>query len=228
MITDGKKQFFFTVKAHVLRLIYILFILSFFMPYATVTGCSSKKVTDFTGLDMVMYTEGIIYIVPVAIFLFFLVSSFIKIKADRFLHLEAFMFNWKALMASLAGVILIVVPQLQFLFDDFEPRAGLITAVLCCLAAFTDSMGNTIMYIKKYKDESGFRITGSGDYPRTWYGVNWIIIVCALAVVPYYFIENINDISIAFILLFFMTIPFVMSQVIVLAALVKNEPWSVK
>lgn len=228
MTAADKKQLISKVKAHVLRITYILFIISFFMPYATVTGCTSKKVTDFTGIDMIMHNEGLIYIVPVIIFIIFLTASFIKLKTDRSLSLQAFMFSWKAVLTGIAGIIIGVYPQLQFLFDEFEPRAGLFIAVFCCLAVYSYSMVKTVLLVRILKKGPGIKLTPGEGCSRLWYAANWIIIACGVAMVPYYIIMNIDSIEIAFILLFAMTLPFILSQIIVLTALVKNEPWSIR
>src|SRR5271157_738583 len=142
--TKGKiMKLIMSLKPHLMRLLCLAFILSFLLPYVDVRGCSDKKMQYFHGYELILKGYGgIIYLLPICIFAFTLMASFMKKSPLQ--SLNAFGAGLKALGAGLSGLIILFMPPLQFLFDEVSYRIGYILGLACAAAVFAEGVGISI------------------------------------------------------------------------------------
>lgn len=104
------------------RTLLFLSILCFLLPFVSVKSCNSHTVTNYTGLELLLCSGGWVYAVSIGLSLFLLAMTFVRVTfppvVTGFFHAGA------SVLSALAFTIIVLYPELQFLFDDVVPRAG--------------------------------------------------------------------------------------------------------
>jgi hypothetical protein len=216
------------VRPHAMRALYLVFILSFLLPYVEVTGCSTKIITTYRGYQLISKEPGIVvlYLISICIFMAFFVFSFYKKEAST--ALNAFAAAWRAIMAAVAGFIVGNLPGIQFLFDDVLMLIGQFLGLVCAAAVFIDGMAiavrNYSVLLKNRDAGAGAGQTHAKALARLHAGV----IIFSLALVPAYAIRMLDEIGDALLLFMLLSLPFVLSQCIVLEGVQRGEAWTRK
>jgi hypothetical protein len=210
------------LRPHMLRLLYLGFILTFLLPYVDVRGCSTKKVQLFHGYDLLVNDQGAFYCVTIGIFAAFFIFSFINGRYSK--SIKAFASGWRSLGAGFSSLVVLFMPRLQFLFDEVTYKTGLFLGLACAVVAFFDGC---IVSIKGFVELRRSRPPGSqeGIFPALLRYHNAVIILSVL-VVPVYFFLMRKDIVLAVLIFFLLSVPFVISQYLVLEGVRRGEKWT--
>lgn len=108
------------------RVFPLLSLLAFFFPFATVKGCNSDRVEEYTGFELLgrSGSEALFLVIFLALLLFGL--SFLRPRATAIGRGIAQAF--KALLCALAGFLVLAGTGLMFMFDKVEEKTGLLLA----------------------------------------------------------------------------------------------------
>ena len=210
-------------RPSILRIVYLAFILSFLLPFVTVRGCKSQQVKLYNGYELIIdaHGGGWVYLVPICIFAAYFIISFIIKNYSK--GLKAFGASWGALGAGLSGLVLFYYSQLQFLFDTVSFRIGFYLAVLCAAAVFAYGIavslkGFSALRKDRQPEQPGARSSALVQYH---YG----IAVFSLLLVPVYFFQMRYSVVMAFCIFVFLSLPFILSQLIVVESVRQGEGW---
>jgi len=212
------------VRPHAIRALYLVFILSFLLPYVEVTGCTTKIITTHHGYHLIRGHPAVFYLFSIGIFIVFFVFSFYKKEST--VALKAFAAGWRAMTAAISGFIIGFLPGIQFLFDDVLMLIGQFLSLVCAAAVFIDGM---VIAVRDYSVLRKNREDGAGageTNAKTLVRIHTAIIIFSLALVPAYVIQMLNEIGIALLLFMFLSMPFVLSQCIVLEGVRRGERWT--
>jgi hypothetical protein len=211
------------LRPHVLRLLYLAFILSFLLPYTDVRGCVDKKMHSYHGYDLIFKGYGgIIYVLPLCIFALFFILSFRKKKFST--SFRAFGASWKALGAGFSGLVVWFMPRLQFLFDEVFYQPGYALGLICTAGAFVEGV---IISIKDFNALRNGRPTVIPDgYSPALMRYHYGISIFSLLLVPAYFFLMHKDVVFAVLIFLFLSLPFVLSQQIVVEGVRRGERWT--
>jgi hypothetical protein len=213
-----------TVRPHAIRALYLVFILSFLLPYVEVTGCSTNIISTYRGYQLIRGNPAIFYLFSIGIFITFFIFSFYKKGAS--IALKAFAASWRAMAAALSGFIVGNLPGIQFLFDDLLMLIGQFLGLICAAAVFVDGMVIAVrdytVLLKNREAAAGAEQTQSKALVR----FHTAVIIFSLALVPVYVIRMLDEIGTALLLFIFLSLPFVLSQLIVLEGVRRGEPWT--
>jgi hypothetical protein len=225
MVQQGKiMRFAKTVRPHAVRALYLVFIFSFLLPYVEVTGCSTKIITTYHGYQLIRGNPSLFYLFSICIFIAFFVFSFYKKETS--IALEAFAASWRAMTAALSGFIVGYLPGIQFLFDDVLMLIGQFLGLVCAAAIFIDGM---VIAIRDYSILLKGREAGAGagqTHSKALMRLHTAVIIFSLALVPAYVIRTLDEIGSALLLFLFLSLPFVLSQCIVLEGVRRGEGWT--
>ncbi|MBP7739071.1 MAG: hypothetical protein KA369_24090 [Spirochaetes bacterium] len=212
-------------RPHLLRLVYCLFIFSFVLPYVDVVGCSTKKLSTYRGFDLITGTPAVFYLIAMALFIAMIAFSFFRKEPSR--SLGAFGSAWRAMASAAAGFIIGFLPGIQFLFDNVYMLAGQLLGIACTAIVFMDgtavSIGN---YVALRKETP--RVPGATALPMVLSKVHWVALIFSLALVPLYGYSLRGEAMIAVMYFIFLSIPFVLSQLIVLQGVKRGERWTLR
>jgi hypothetical protein len=210
------------LSPHVSRLLCLAFIFSFLLPYVDVRGCSDKKMHYYQGYDLILRGEGgVIYLLPIGLFLAIFILSFIK--KNYSMSFGAFGMSWKVLCAGLSGLVIWFMPQLQFLFDDVYFRVGFFLGLGSASALFIfSSVGSLreLFLLRNQRPE-----VPQGAYSRVLEKYHIGVIVFSLVLAPCYFFQLRKEIGMAVLIFLLLSLPFVLSQLVVLEGVRRGERW---
>jgi hypothetical protein len=211
------------LKPHLMRLLCLAFILSFLLPYVDVRGCSDKKMQYFDGYELILKGYGgIIYLLPICIFAFILIASFMKKSPLK--SFGAFGASWKALGAGLSGLIILFMPPLQFLFDEVSYRAGYFLGLVCAAGVFTEGIALSLRDLLILRKE---RPPEPPDgYSPALIKYHYGVIIFSILLVPVNFFIMRGEIVFPVLILLVLSAPFVLSQTIVLEGVRRGERWT--
>ncbi|MHC4819566.1 MAG: hypothetical protein ACYTF8_16095 [Planctomycetota bacterium] len=121
------------------RTLPVLSLVAFALPFATVKGCNSDKVEEYTGFELLGRTgsEGLFLVIGIAVLLFGL--SFVRPRAT--VLGRGLVQALKAFACACAGFFALLSTGLMFLFDKVAERSGLLLAVFSWWVLYTLSMG---------------------------------------------------------------------------------------
>jgi hypothetical protein len=211
-------------RPHALRVVHLLFILSFLLPYIDVMGCSTKKISTYTGSQLILKQDSpaSLYLAAMGVFAAFFIFSFFGKKASA--SLGAFAAAWRVIAAAVSGFIIGLLPGLQFLFDGVFMRAGQFLGFLCAGVVIIDgiiiSAGG---YIGLRKERA---VAPGSTGPAGLLRYHAAVMIAGLAMVPAYAVILHNEIPLAVLYFFFLTLPFVLSQCIVMEGVRRGEAWT--
>ncbi len=135
-------------RNHVWRAIYLLGVLAFLLPFATVKGCGSGEITDYRGFEMItkeFTNAGWVFLLPICVGLAFFGLSFVRRRRYGQILL-GFLKGWRAVFASIATFVVFFFPFVTFLFDDVKPRIGYFLAGTCWSLVCLHSLIGTFVY----------------------------------------------------------------------------------
>lgn len=211
------------VRPHAIRALYLVFIFSFLLPYVEVTGCSTKIITTYPGYQLMSGRPAVFYLLSIGIFIVFFVLSFYKKETSTVL--KAFAANWRAITAAVSGFIVGYLPGIQFLFDDVFMLIGQFLGLICVAFVFIDGI---VISVRDYsllrKDREAAAGTGQ-THSTALMKYHAAVIIFSLALVPAYAITMHNDILTALMTFIFLSLPFVLSQCIVIEGVRRGERW---
>ncbi len=211
------------LKPYFMKLLYFAFILSFVLPYVDVRGCSNKKMEYFHGYDLIFKGyAGLIYLVPICIFIIILIVSFMRKSPLQ--SLRAFAAVWRAIGAGLSGIVIWLMPQLQFLFDDLFYRAGYALGLACAAAVFGEGIYTSLknlFILRKERPPSSERAY-SVSLLRYHYGIAFF----SLLLVPAHFYVMRSEIVLPVLIFLIFSLPFVLSQIIAVEGVWRGERWT--
>ncbi|OHD64352.1 MAG: hypothetical protein A2176_01830 [Spirochaetes bacterium RBG_13_51_14] len=210
------------ISPHVFRALCLIFILSFLLPYVEVMGCKTKKITSYHGYDLLKGYPAVLYLVVIGIFFAYIVLSFFK--KDRSNSFKAFAACWRAISAALSGIIVGFLPGLQFLFDTVFMMIGQLLGLICAAAIFAEGVAVSIrgyIFLRRERGSGGEPVH-SGPLRK----FHVAVIFVSLAAVPIYFIGLYDEFGLALIYLIFLSLPFVLSQCIVIEGVRRGERWT--
>ncbi len=220
--SNGKLK---AARPHLLRLVYCLFIFSFVLPYVDVVGCSTKKLSTYRGYDLVTGTSAVFYLVAMALFISMIAFSFYRKDISR--SLRAFGSVWRAMASAVAGFIIGFLPGIQFLFDNVYMLAGQLLGIACTAVVFMDGMAVSIREYVAFRKEPP-HVHGSDALPPVLAKAHWAALIFSLALVPVYGYSLRGEAMIAVMYLIFLSLPFVVSQAIVLQGVKRGERWTLR
>jgi len=121
------------------RVFPVLSLVAFALPFATVKGCHSDKVEEYTGFELLGRTgsEGLFLVILIAVALFGL--SFVRPRAT--VIGRGVVQALKAIACACAGFFALMSTGLMFLFDKVAERGGLLLAVFCWWVLYALSLG---------------------------------------------------------------------------------------
>ncbi len=208
------------VRPNVRRVLCLLFIFSFLLPYVDVKGCTTKTTGTYYGYDLIQGESAVLYLVAIGIFLLLLVLSFLVKEGSA--SFNAFAAGWRAMAAAIAGVIVLLFPDLDFLFDTVFMGPGQLTGVVTAALLFADgAAGAAIGY-------AGLR-RGRPAGPQPSGGLvkyHAAMILLALALVPAYAIALWEEVGLTVTYFVILTMPFILSQLIVIEGVKRGEGWT--
>ena len=212
------------VRPHAVRALYLVFILSFLLPYVEVTGCTTKIITTYNGYQLMHGNPAAFYLLSIGAFIVFFVFSFYRKEAG--VALRAFAASWRATTAALSGFIVAFLPGIQFLFDGVIMLIGQFLGLVCALAVFADGM---VIAVRGYADLRRERGAGGGagkTQSQALVRLHTAVIIISLALVPVYVFKMHDDVGTALLVFLFLSLPFVLTQCIVLEGVRRGEPWT--
>jgi hypothetical protein len=222
--TNGKiMRLKMLLKPHLIRLLCLAFILSFLLPYVDVRGCSDKKMQYFHGYELIFKGYGgIIYLLPICIFAFILIASFVKTRPLQ--SFSAFGAGLNALGAGLSGLVILFMPHLQFIFDEVSYRIGYLLGLVCVAGVFAEGIAISLRNLRDLRKERPPKpVDGySPALMRYHYGV----IIFSILLVPFYFFIMRGEIAFPVLILLVLSAPFVLLQNIVIEAARRGERWT--
>lgn len=202
------------------RALSLLFIFSFLLPYVDVKGCTTKTTGTYYGYDLIQGESAVLYLAAIGIFLLLLVLSFLVREGSA--SFGAFAAGWRAMAAATAGVIVLLFPDLDFLFDTVFMGPGQLIGVSAAALVFIDGAADAAC------GYAGLR-RGSPDGPSLSGGLakyHAAMIGLALSLVPAYAIALWEEIGLTVTYFVILTLPFVLSQLIVLEGVKRGEKWT--
>ncbi|MBN1495601.1 MAG: hypothetical protein JXA07_02455 [Spirochaetes bacterium] len=209
------------IRPHVRRVAYCGFIFSFALPFVDVMHCSTNKKTTYRGYELLSGDEAVFYIITILIFAALMGFSFYR--KDRGRALAAFAACWRAIPAAVAGLIIGLLPPIQFLFHTVLIRAGQFLGLLCAGIVFIDGMADAAAgYVALKREDRSAVGGGSSKGLRTFHTA---VLLASLALAPVYIIGLSEDIDIALLFLLLLSLPFALAQLIVLEAVRRGEGW---
>lgn len=135
-------------SSHVWRLVYLVSVLAFFLPFASIKGCNEKEYKEYGGLDLV--SEHTVLVLPIIAGLLFFVLSFRRQRGS--LLFQGFLLSGEAVLAWLAGIILQVwLPIFAYFLSSFVPKIGLYLSAACWDLVFIASLIATLAYLFKMR-----------------------------------------------------------------------------
>ena len=212
------------VRPHAIRALYLVFIFSFLLPYVQVTGCSTKIITTYHGYQLISGNPAVFYLISIGIFITFFVFSFYKKETST--TLKAFTASWRAMTAAVSGFIVGFLPGIQFLFDDVFMLIGQFLGLVCAAIIFIDGMVISIRdYAVLRKDREAAAVAGQ-TRSKALIRFHIGIIIFSLAMVPAYSIGLRKDILTPLLFFLFLSMPFILSQCIVIEGVKRDERWT--
>lgn len=213
------------IRPHALRALYCSFIFSFMLPYVDVMGCSTKKMSTYRGYELISgekvpSTVAALYIITIVIFVIILALSFYKREASA--ALKAFAAAWRAMSAALCGLIIWVIPGLQFLFDGVFAREGQLLGLICAALLFIDGMTVSAM---GYIGLVGQR-DNAAPYSKPLFRYHAAVIIFSLCLVPLIVAGMLDEIWLAVLIVLTLSLPFAFSQCIVLEGVRRGDRWT--
>mgnify|MGYP000855240903 CR=1 FL=1 len=208
-------------RLHVRRAAYCGFIFSFALPFVDVMHCSTNKRTTYRGYELLSGDEAAFYITTILIVSALLAFSFYRKERGR--AFAAFAACWRAIPAAVAGLIIGLLPPIQFLFHTVLIRTGQFLALLCAGIVFIDGMADAAAGYVALKRED--RSAAGGGLSKGLLTIHAAVLLASLALVPVYIIGLREDIDIALLFLLLLSLPFALAQVIVLEAVRRGEGW---
>lgn len=146
-------------KDHLWRGLYLLAVFSFLLPFVTVytRGCGSHvrtgEVHEYTGFQLFTKPAGWLYLLPISLALLLLVLTFLRQNDAE--NLRGFLRSWKAALSALSAGVVLVLPGLQFLFDDVDMRIGQGLALASWTVTYiVNLVGATIIVIKSRRSRA--------------------------------------------------------------------------
>ena len=202
------------------RVLCFLFIFSFLLPYVDAKGCTTKTTGTYYGYDLIQGESAVLYLAAIGIFLLLLVLSFLVGEGSA--SFNAFAAGWRAMAAATAGVIVLLFPDLDFLFDTVFMGPGQLIGVSAAALVFIDGAADAAF------GYAGLR-RGSPAGPSLAGGLakyHAAMIGLALALVPAYGIALWEEIGLTVTYFVILTVPFVLSQLIVIEGVKRGEKWT--
>ncbi len=212
-------------RTHLVRLLCCLFIFSFLLPYVDVLGCSSKKIETYHGYQLIKGFAAVFYLAAVALFAAMLVLSFYRKEVTR--SLKAFGAAWRAMAASAAGFIVWLIPGVQFLFDNVYMLFGQLLGLTCVVLVFIDAAAVSITEYAALRKEA-LSPDGAETLPPALKKVHAAAIIISLALVPLYVYLLRGEILLAVMYFLFLSLPFILSQAIVMEGVRRGERWTLR
>lgn len=212
-------------RPHLIRLAYCLFIFSFVLPYVDVVGCSTKKLSTYRGFDLFTGTSAIFYLIAIALFIAMIAFSFYRKDISK--PLRAFGSAWRGMASAVAGFIIGFLPGVQFLFDNVYMLVGQILGIACTAVVFMDGM---VVSMKDYADlrKETPSAADAVALPPVLGKVHGAALIFSLALVPLYGYALRGEAMIAVMYFLFLSLPFVLSQAIVLQGVRRGERWTLR
>jgi hypothetical protein len=202
------------------RVLCFLFIFSFLLPYVDVKGCTTKTTGTYYGYDLIQGGSAVLYLTAIGIFLLLLLLSFLVRKGSA--SFTAFAAGWRAMAAATAGVIVLLFPGLDFLFDTVFMGPGQLVSVVTAALVFIDGAADAAVGYARLRRESPAGPSLSGGLAK----YHAAIIGLALALVPAYAIALWEEVGLTVTYFVILTAPFVLSQLIVMEGVKREEQWT--
>jgi hypothetical protein len=206
------------VRHHLYRALSLAFICSFLLPFVDVEGCTTKKIGTYHGYDLVR-DAPVLYLVAIgAVLLVLVLSILVKEGSASF---NAFAAAWRAMTAAAAGMIVLLFPGLQFLFDTVFMRIGQFLALLSAGLLFVGGAAEAaVVYVVLRRGRPAGQQPPSGLMKY-----HAAMIVLALALVPVYGIALKEEVGLTATWFVILTLPFILSQLIVIEGVKRGEAW---
>ena len=133
----------------------VLSLVAFALPFATVKGCNSERVEEYTGFELLGRTgsEALFLVILIAFALFGL--SFLRPRAT--VLGRGIVQALKALVCAFAGFLALVATGLMFMFDKLEEQSGLLLALFAWWALYALSLGLAFQYLAEGRGRPSLR-----------------------------------------------------------------------
>ncbi len=212
-----------TARPHLFRMVCCLFIFSFLLPYVDVLGCSSKKIETVHGYQLIKGGAAAFYLLALAMVVLMLALSFYRREITR--SLKAFGAGWRAIAAAVAGFIIWLIPGVQFLFDNVYMLIGQLLGLVSVFLLFIDAIAISITDYSLLRKEA-VSADGAGALPLALAKIHAAIVIISLALVPLYAFSLRDENILAVMYFFLLSLPFALSQAIVIQAIRREERWT--
>ncbi|MHC4550910.1 MAG: hypothetical protein ACYTEZ_19315 [Planctomycetota bacterium] len=127
------------------RTLYVLSLVALLLPFASVRGCSSDEVKEYTGVELLGQPGGEFLVLAIVIALALLGLSFVRPAASA--AARGLRQAGKALLCALAGLCVIIATGLASLFDRLTERSGLLLCLGCWGALYLLSLGRAFEHL---------------------------------------------------------------------------------
>ena len=122
------------------RLLYVVSVLSFSLPFVAVRGCEhNARLVTYSGWDLFVHDKLVLwYFIPFGIAVFFLICSLIT-PADSNI-LSGFLKSAKTALSGIAGAVIFFLPRFQFLFNkEYIVKKGQVLSAGCWVLVYAVS-----------------------------------------------------------------------------------------
>ena len=131
------------VKSHVWRIIYLVSVLAFFLPFLSIKGCQGSEYEEYRGFELV--SKHTLLVLPIGMGLLFFILSFLRRHGS--LLLQGFLESGKAVLALLAGLTVVALPSFEYIFDDIHPGIGQLLSTACWCLVYISSLIGALTYL---------------------------------------------------------------------------------
>lgn len=207
------------LRPHAYRVLCLVFICSFLLPFVDVEGCATKKIGTYYGYSLVR-DSPLLYLIAIGLFLLILTLSVLVKEGSA--SFNAFASAWRAMAAATAGMIVLLFPDLQFLFDTVFMKIGQLLAVVSAALLFIGGAAEAAVAYAGLKRDRTALLPAEGALLK----YHASMIVLALALVPVYGIALKEEIGLTVTWFVVLTLPFVLSQLIVIEGVRRGESWT--
>jgi hypothetical protein len=189
------------------------------LPFVLVTDCNSAETTPVVGRALLKHESGWMLGIPLAIAVLLFAVSF-RAPSERPAW-RGFAASFRAMGASIGGVVALGTPFLLFLFDTVRPLAGWWLAALCWVGLYLQGLWGAGVALKDG------RAPAAGDlWDRICRWMRWLCLVMPWPIawlVEPDLDEALAGASVAF---FVLSVPLWMMLTACSVGIRRKEPWA--
>jgi hypothetical protein len=223
-----------TFRRQVWKWLYFFSVYAFFLPFVSVKGCHSDKITHYIGLELINVGEGKFYYIPIGIGILFLVFSFLKFTPGTIL--QAFLKGGKAIGCLISGAVAIFYPFIQFLFDTVYIKIGQVLCAGCWIILY---LYNYAVLLKSYLSYDQMQKIMDDKETVFLQILVWLFgVVLGISVPVYHLIDVMGvkrtgvylakNLALSLLLIVLITVPVYLTTYFLIEAIKRKEKWAIR